>query len=445
MPNVGSELVRDQRIRDPIHNLISFSRASEEDELLWQLLSSFPVQRLRRIKQLGFSEFVYPGATHTRFAHVLGAMQMARRMLEAFEKNQMFNGDDEHKKMRKATIAAALLHDIGHGPYSHVFEELSSKLGIDEEHENLTRQIIEETEVKEILKKFDIFDEVRKFFTEEPGYSPYATIITSQMDCDRLDFLARDRFHTGIQSSAIDLAWLFDSLRIEEISIDPIAGEKAYSFVVLEKGIGSAEEFVISYMKMYKEVYFHKTTRSVQHVVSNCFKKIFENGGPSKEIKQQPLFQYLTAKKNRGIEKYLQLDDSSVIAALHFIAQGKFGEATELAQRYFRRDLFKCLELPTSNSGKLKANLAAKFVDALKSEKIEFIDDVLAAKTYKQYAVMEKNFLKNILIKKENEAEPLGEVSQVVKSLGEKTIRLYFKTSEDKLKANELLKKCQAA
>lgn len=438
------ELSRDQRIRDPIHNLISFFSGREEDKLLWRLMGTFPVQRLRRIKQLGFSEFVYPGATHTRFAHVLGAMQMARRMLDAFEKAEIFNGNKEHEKMRKATIAAALLHDIGHGPYSHVFEEISTTLGIEEAHENITRKIIESTEIKDILVEYGVFVEVSKFFTDEPGYSPYTTIISSQMDCDRLDFLARDRYHTGIQSSAIDLAWLFDSLRIEEVPIDPIGGQSEFSFVVLEKGIGSAEEFVISYMKMYKEVYFHKTTRAVQHIVRDCFQEFINSNKGSSQVKNQSIFQYFLNDKSRGLDQYLQLDDTSIIHALHSIAEGDFGTSTALAKRYFSRDLYKCIELPASNTGAIKQSLAKKFVDALKAEKIDFVSDVITGKTYKQYAVMEKNFLKNILIKKDGEAQSLGEVSNIVKSLGEKSARLYFKSTDDKEKATALLKKCKA-
>jgi HD superfamily phosphohydrolase len=133
---------RDQRIRDPIHNLISFSVKRDEDILLWKLLNSSPIQRLRRIKQLGFSEFVYPGATHSRFAHVLGAMEMARRMMAAFEKNEVLGSDSTHQQMRKATLAAALIHDVGHGPYSHVFEELSEQFSIEKSHETYTAEII---------------------------------------------------------------------------------------------------------------------------------------------------------------------------------------------------------------------------------------------------------------------------------------------------------------
>ena len=440
------DLNRDQRIRDPIHNLVSFSHQRDEDRMLWLLLSTFPVQRLRRIKQLGFSEFVYPGATHSRFSHVIGAMQMARRMLGVFEKNDQFSDSKNHSLMRMATIAAAMLHDVGHGPYSHVFEEISSALGIEEEHENLTKKIIEQTEIRGILEKFGILEQTIKFFTKEPGYSPYTTIISSQMDCDRLDFLARDRYHTGIQSSSIDFEWLFDSLRIEEVHPDPIAGQKEFSFVVQEKGLSSIEEYVISYMKMYKEVYFHKTTRSVQHLVRDAMKGLVNlDQSKTKAIRQQRLFSYLLNKKKRGIENFLLLDDSCFIHALHSIAEANLGDPSKLAERFFKRDTYKCLELPTSNSGKIKANLAGKFIDALKTDGIFYIDDILPAKTIKQYDVMEKHFLQNILVKKDGEAEPLGEVSNVVGSLGEKRVRLYFKTEQDREKAKVILRKCQSA
>ena len=185
--------MKDQRIRDPIHNLIAFSIKVPDDEVLWELLQSAPVQRLRRIKQLGFSEFVYPGATHSRFSHVLGAMQMARRMLGVFERNNIFSNKRDHRHQRRATLAAALLHDVGHGPYSHVFEEVAAGLNQEQEHEGYTQRIIEQTEIKNILRKHGIFAETRKFFTTEAGYDPYTRIISSQMDCDRLDFLVRDR------------------------------------------------------------------------------------------------------------------------------------------------------------------------------------------------------------------------------------------------------------
>jgi hypothetical protein len=332
--------MKDQRIRDPIHNLIAFSSKHPDDPLLWDLVQSAPVQRLRRIKQLGFSEFVYPGATHSRFSHVLGAMQMARRMLDVFERNNVFP-KREHTQQRRATLAAALLHDVGHGPYSHVFEEVAAKLAQGQNHESYTREIIEKTDIKVILRKYGVFEQAKRFFTAEAGSDPYTRIISSQMDCDRLDFLVRDRYHTGIRSAAIDLAWLFDSLRIEEVPIDPVRQLKAYSFVVLPKGISVVEEFVLAYMKMYQNVYFHKTTRAVQHMVSDIISIAVSNELKSnKKIKAHPVVRYFRDKRHRTLDNYLDLDDSSIISLVRDLADQNLGYVSSLAERYFARDTY---------------------------------------------------------------------------------------------------------
>ncbi|MEA2974554.1 MAG: uncharacterized protein QOF19_74 [Alphaproteobacteria bacterium] len=434
---------RDQRIRDPIHNLISFSIQRSEDSVLWELLKTPPIQRLRRVKQLGFSEFVYPGATHSRFSHALGAMHMARRMVEIFERNAVFASRNDHKHRRLSTLAAALLHDIGHGPYSHVFEEVSANLELDESHEAYTLAILDTKEIKNILKESGIYEDTKKFFTTEAGYDPYTRIISSQMDCDRLDFLTRDRYHTGLRSAAIDLEWLFDSLRIEEVPIDPVHSLKGFSFVVLPKGISVVEEFVLSYMRMYQNVYFHKTTRAVQHMVTDVVRMAATGEmRSSRLVKDQPLIKFFKDKRHRTTENYLRLDDTSIISLLRVIADGNQGPISDLANRYFKRDSYKCLELPTSSSGEILKSASAQFIDVLAEKKIEFFDDRLPAKSYKQYDVMDENYLKNILIKKDGEYEPLGTVSEIVKNIPPKMIRLYFRNTKDRDKAHSLLEKC---
>jgi HD superfamily phosphohydrolase len=194
----------EERIRCPVHDLISFKKSRKEDELLWDLLQTPIVQRLRRIKQLGFSEFVYPGATHSRLSHVLGAMQMARRMLDVFQRNDVFVEVENLEIEKTATLAAALLHDIGHGPYSHVFEEVCDEF-LAKAHESYTLEFLDHPSIKPKLEDAGVYDLTKRFFTTEPGYSAFNAIISSQMDCDRLDFLCRDRYHTGIRSATIDL------------------------------------------------------------------------------------------------------------------------------------------------------------------------------------------------------------------------------------------------
>jgi len=432
--------MKDQRIRDPIHNLIAFSAKSADDQALWELLQTSPIQRLRRIKQLGFSEFVYPGATHSRFSHVLGAMHMARRMLDVFERNSVFP-KREHLLLRRATLAAALLHDVGHGPYSHVFEEVTAGLGQQQSHESYTEQIIEETNIRSILRKHGIFDETKRFFASEAGSDPYTRIISSQLDCDRLDFLVRDRYYAGLRSATIDLAWLFDSLRIEEVPIDPIRQLKAYSFVVLPKGISVVEEFVLAYMKMYQNVYFHKTTRAVQYMVADIISMaVSKDLRSNKKIKVHPIVRYLSDKRQRTLDNYLCLDDSSVISLLRDLADQKLGDVSVLARRYFARDTYKCMELPTYSSGEIRKGISSKFIDRLKNSNIEFFDDRLPVKDYKQYDVMDENFLKNILVKRDSEYEPLGWSSEIVKNPPAKKMRIYFKTEQGRDRATKILR-----
>lgn len=429
-----------RRIRDPIHNLISFS-STDDDQLLAELVDTRPVQRLRRIKQLGYSEFVYPGATHTRFSHALGAMQMARRMLSAFEKNGVLDGA-EHALMKRATVAAALLHDVGHGPYSHVFEELSEHVGQEKSHEEYTKEILGSDEISKILERYGVLAQTTDFFSKEE-YTPYSSIISSQMDCDRLDFLARDRYFSGIQSSAIDLSWLFDTLTIEKVATGEDDNER-FSFVVEEKGLRVVEEFVISYMKMYNDVYFHKTTRAVQHMVVDAITIVLDKYRDRKEFSGNPLISFLN-EKSGDLQKYSALDDSHIVAIVHTIADGKFGDATDLANRYLNRDLYKAIELPPMPGGEVPAQLSKKFKENLETAGLWYKLDVIKGKAYKQYDVSDKKFLENIIIKRAGEHVRLHSASRIIRSIDERKARFYFKDAADRDKARECLAQAKAA
>lgn len=418
----------EERIRCPVHDLISFKKQRSEDVVLWNLLQTPAIQRLRRIKQLGFSEFVYPGATHTRFSHVLGAMQMARRMLDVLQRNNAFGEVIDFDRQRSATLAAALLHDVGHGPYSHVFEEVCEALGIEKKHEEYTLEFIEAEPIRSLLVDGGIFQDTRRFFTEEPGTAVFNSIISSQLDCDRLDFLVRDRHHTGIRSANIDLAWLFDSLNIEKVAVDD-EGAQAYSFVFSEKGKAVAEEFVLAYMKMYHSVYFHKTTRGIQYLVRDMLVEIIEHHHDEPELKNLPLMRFF--KESQSLDRYKLLDDSSVLAVAHIAAEGGWGLASDLARRYLERDTYKCFELPSTATGNIGRNKLLRYREALHEKNIHFVEDKLAHRSYKQHAVTDESFLKNILIKINGEHESLGSVSSILTTPVTRVARIYFRSRED--------------
>ena len=199
-------------IRDPVHNLITFDVNNKTDQLLLDLINTREFQRLRRIKQLGLSEMVFPGANHSRFAHSIGVMHVARLMLEGLSRS---NDVIITIEQRTAVLAAAVLHDIGHGPFSHAFEKITN-----DEHEKRTIEIITDssTEVNAVLKKFDgnLPERLRVFFEKEDGEEngkngiPHMLIdiISSQLDADRADYLLRDSYATGTQYGKFDLNWL---------------------------------------------------------------------------------------------------------------------------------------------------------------------------------------------------------------------------------------------
>ena len=186
-----------QRVRDPLYNLIEF-REERVDDLLWQIIQTEAFQRLRRIKQLGFSEFVYPGATHTRFAHSLGVFHLARRLIEIIDVKLKKRGSPTSNNAEKdAALCAALLHDLGNGPFSHAFEEVGKKFQLASvNHESITDKLIREGEIGVILDRYykGFRNNVAAAIGEHSDI--YSSVVSGQFDADRLDYMQRDRMMT---------------------------------------------------------------------------------------------------------------------------------------------------------------------------------------------------------------------------------------------------------
>ncbi len=443
--------MRDQRIRDPIHNLIKFSGRNKLDEVLWNLVQTSPFQRLRRIKQLGFSEFVYPGASHSRFSHSLGAMQMGRRMLTALKRNEVFGNDlgFDIELWESATLCAALLHDIGHGPYSHVFESVSDKLGVTAHHEEYTLKLIEKPEISNILKASDhgeaLLNATLSFFNTEPGEHAFSSIVSSQLDADRLDFLTRDRYFCGADYGKIDLEWVFDSLTIEQVNLDVDSDVTEYAFVVSNKGQSTIEEYLIAYFHMYSNIYFHKTTRGIEVLVREILNGVLADPSAlDNSFADDPLCRYFKVPDEERLLYYEKLDDSSILSFIKKIAEGNFGNPTELAQRFIKRDLFACFE-PNKNPhrGPAKRKIA-NFALALGEANISFFQDYAPKKGFKQFAGNGDEFLVNILVKDDEDGEPrpIGELNDAILKLADQAkVRFYFYSADQKTAAREIWNK----
>ncbi|HMZ52153.1 MAG TPA: HD domain-containing protein, partial [Candidatus Sumerlaeota bacterium] len=201
-------MIREKLLRDPVHDLIAFDLSRDEDRLLLALIDTVEIQRLRRVKQLGMAHMAYQGAEHSRFSHSIGVLHLARRMLAQVERQV-----PAPQEWRVATMAAALLHDVGHGPFSHVMEKFFR-----EDHERWSERVIlsEHTEVNRVLRAFD--PQLPKLVTRviagdsEPRW--LSSLISSQMDADRFDYLLRDSHMTGVKYGVFDLERLILLLRL---------------------------------------------------------------------------------------------------------------------------------------------------------------------------------------------------------------------------------------
>jgi len=270
----------DLTIRDPIHGMMIFP----SDSIVRKLIDTREFQRLRRIKQLGFSDFVYPGATHTRFSHSLGVAWLVQKAVRQLFSRSKEDGGIEVKDFERyeseeqvvdAMACAGLLHDIGHGPFSHSFEKLTGT----KDHETRGEDIIrsQDTEVNRVLKKAisseilpnDIEDDLVGLIkgSFNTGLRKISSLIHSQLDCDRLDYLLRDTFFCGTPVH-VDVDFIFRSMIIKEI---PILNNEP-RVVFEKKAVSAIELYLISRLHHYKNIAYHKTTGAAEAL----FYKIME-------------------------------------------------------------------------------------------------------------------------------------------------------------------------
>ncbi len=342
------QMGKSQRVRDPVHNLIEFD-GGDFEQTCWKVLQTRPMQRLRRVKQLGFSEYTYPGASHTRLSHSIGVFHTARLLAEVVRKSL---GNDHYRQSdAQIAIAAALVHDVGHGPFSHAFEDALKKLKKGRKHELRTRQIMQTDEMQEAFEDYpELPEQIADLIEAEFPTNIYASIVSSQMDADRLDYMRRDRMMSGTQQSGIDFDWLLSNLEVQKVPVgqDGKFVRKAYTFVINEKAVVAAEGYIFSLLYLYKNVYFHKTTRGLEKIFTALVFRIAELVQEGSEEKAglhstHPLVRFL--RDVEDIENFLALDDTVVLGSLNSMSLAPDGAVAELAIRLRDRKIYKCIDV----------------------------------------------------------------------------------------------------
>jgi HD superfamily phosphohydrolase len=250
----------DYRVRDAVHSFIHF------DEIERKIIDSRPFQRLRNIKQLAFCYYVYPGAMHARFEHSLGVMELATRYFDHFRDSKPnerlfrknFRGFMKREDARRLLRLTALLHDIGHLPYSHSGESI---LPDGKKHEDVSVAIIQKSEVAKIIKKYlskEVLKQVALLLTKgevPPELTILKQIIAGQFDADRMDYLIRDSHHCGVAYGNFDYQRLLETLRV-------IPDDKGGLQLAIERGgVHSLEALILARYFMFAQVYFHRTRR----------------------------------------------------------------------------------------------------------------------------------------------------------------------------------------
>jgi hypothetical protein len=412
--------------RDPVHNLISFDD-TPGDRLLLDLINTREVQRLRRVKQMGTTELVFPGANHSRFAHSLGVLHTAKLFLDQLGRAA---GRPLPHEQRALLLAAALLHDVGHGPFSHAFELVTGR-----RHEAFTRAILEDpsTEAHQRLRAFDrgLPGRLARFFADDLGDVPayLAQVVSGQLDADRCDYLLRDSHATGTNYGDFDLAWMLAQLRP-----DP-AGQRFY---LTPKGLSAVETYLFARFHMYRTVYFHKASRAAEVMLKLLFRRLKEQLGDGPVEGVSPaVVQAFAGEISLGA--YLDFDDHTVTELLKACSRSDDAVLRRLGDGLLNRRLFKAIDvtgrLPSLELSRLVAfrlRVTERLREGGFDPRYTFVEDFASDTPYQPYRPEEGKPSGQIWV--EDGAGRIVEVSQLSDALLQLsrtyTVNRYFVPAE---------------
>ncbi|MFL6467467.1 MAG: HD domain-containing protein [Pyrinomonadaceae bacterium] len=326
-------MVSSERIyRDSVHNIIRVDTGDEVGALVARLIDTPEFQRLRRIRQLGLAHFAYQAAEHSRFTHSLGAYHLATRILNRLASKYSIPPDD-----RTAVRIAALVHDIGHGPFSHVVESI---LGFHHEDFSARAVLSSETAIGRLLLEFSPTLSARVASLIQGSFAPVALsqLVSSQLDVDRMDYLLRDSLMTGVKYGIYDLEWIIKSLEIDE------AKDRLY---ISASGIYAVEDYLQARYYMYRQVYFHRTLRSAEAVLHSLLRRVLEMFAKGEPIwvAEGTAMEKVVRGEKLNLADHLSLDDSDFLFHIKRWCASDDPILSDLSDRFLNRRLFKAFDL----------------------------------------------------------------------------------------------------
>lgn len=447
-----------KRVRDPVHGLILFEETDSVDRLAWRLIDTPEFQRLRRIRQLGVSEFTFPGAVHTRFAHSIGVFHTARTLVKIIEREMKRNGQPFVGEKADVALVAALIHDLGHGPFSHTFEVVQVSRGAKKRHEQWTAEIIRNPsgQLRALLEghRSGFTEEVARLLEMEDPEDIYHAIVSSSFDADRLDYLRRDKLMTGTGAGGIDFDWLVDNVRVADIAIDApdedaLEPRKVPTFCLTAKALPAAEQFLLARYTLHQQVYFHKTTRCVEQMIGRLLRAIAEAATNKKTAPKatglpvtHPLLRFF-GRDGETVDNYLALDDALVLGALDALAQAEDAGIASMATRLRERNLYKTLDLAEFGADKgtqasRRRRIERQFPDQIRAGDV-ILDDKAAIGIYAEVGGDEERMHKRLHILDGAVPTEISKLSPLIKALEEKKpfIRFYFAEGSDRTTARK--------
>ena len=310
-------------INDPVYGFVTINH-----EIIYDLIEHPYFQRLRRISQLGLSSYVYPGAVHSRFHHALGATNLMGQAISTLRAKGVEITDEEYE----AVSIAILLHDIGHGPFSHALEHTILE---NVDHETVSVLFMEKLNAEmggRLSMALEIFENryPKKFLHQ---------LVSSQLDMDRLDYLTRDSFFTGVHEGVIGYDRIIKMLNVKEDTL-----------VVEEKGIYSIEKFIVSRRLMYWQVYLHKTVLCAEVMLVQMLKRAKKLYKEGKDLYTTPALAFLMSKdwtveefrkQPKVLEQFASLDDTDLFVTMKVWVDNKDPLLSDLCKRLVNRKLFK--------------------------------------------------------------------------------------------------------